>query len=207
MDVSAFCVSATHQTRLLAGASCDVRALVRVRAADVGEHGVEASLRLWTPLNVTVVVLRERSPVSRELHDRAVQLDKRTVEYAAGRWTDGAREYELALALPARAAGDDMLAAQLTVVVDGKDACRAPIAVTWTDDERLIAAASQSPGPTYAAAEAVADLPTGPSPEPRRRRAVEAPAATRCSACGQRAAYGDRFCECCGHTLAGAQKS
>jgi hypothetical protein len=207
MDMSAFCMVATHQTRLLAGASCDVRALVCVRAADVGEHGVEASLRLWTPVSATLVMLRERSPVSRELHDQAIQLDKRTVEYAAGRWTDGAREYELALALPARPSGDDMLAARLTVVVDGEDACRAPIAVTWTDDERLVAAATQAPGPTCAAAEAVADLPTSPSPDPPRRRAVEVPEAARCSACGLRAMGGDRFCERCGHTLAGAQKS
>ncbi len=204
--MSAFCVSATHQTHLLAGASCEVWALVRVSAPDAGEQGVEASLRLWTPSGATIVALRERSPVSRELHEHAVELDERTVEYAIGRWTDRVREYELGVALPAGAAGDDMLAARLTVVIDGEDAGRAPIAITWTDDERAVAAASQAPGPAYAA-EAVTDLPTGSSPGPRCKRAAEAPATTPCSVCGQRTVEGDRFCESCGHALTGAQKS
>jgi hypothetical protein len=208
MDVNTFSVTASHPTHLLAGTSCDVRALVRVTAADVDEHAVDVSLRLWTPLGATVIVLRERSPGRFDLRDRAVQLDERTVEYATGRWTDSAREYELAVALPRRAAGDEMLTARLAIVVDGEIACRTPIIVTWTADERLIAAIRQPPEPaTYARADAIADLPTGPSPEPRHSITTKAPAATHCAACGLQADDDDRFCERCGHPLTDAQKS
>jgi hypothetical protein len=202
-----FSVAATHPTWLLAGAASDVRALVHVIAAGLGEHGVDASLRLWSPLAATVVVLRERSPVSRDLRDRAVQLDERTVEYAADRWTDGTRAYELAITLPTGAAGDAMLAARLAIVIGGEIACQTLIKVTWTDDERLVAATSQPPEPACPNADALADLPTGSSPEPRHTLSGEASAATHCTGCSLQAADGDRFCERCGHPLAAAQKS
>jgi hypothetical protein len=203
MDMSSFSVAATHQTHLLVGPPSDVRAIIRVRASGLGEHGVDVSLRLWTPLGATLTVLRERerAPAARDLGDRAIRFDDRTAEYPAGRWTDGAREYELAIALPAGRAGDEMLAARFSVVVGDEVAGRARIAVTWTDDER-IAAASRSAGPTRTDAEAVADLPTGPSPKPRHTLAVESPAA--CPACDLCAGDGDRFCERCGHELTGA---
>ncbi len=166
------------------------------------------------------MLLRERSPSIRDLRGRAIRLDDRTVECAAGRWTDGAREYELVIALPPGRAGDDMLAARVGVVAGGVVVGRALIAVTWTDDAAAIAAGSFPGRPTRAEAEqrseadgrrcedgAVADLPTGPSPEPRHTLVVDSPATTSCPACELRAGEDDRFCERCGHELAGAQKS
>jgi len=217
--VSAFSIAAIHRTQLLAGAPSDVRAIVRVSASGLGEPGIDVSLRLWTPRGADLAVLRERSPSSRDLRDRAIRLDDRTAECAAGRWTDGAREYELVIALPPCRAGDDMLAARVGVVAGGVVVGRALIAVTWTDDEAAIAAGSFPARPTCADAEqgsmadrrcedgAVADLPTGPSPEPRHTLVADSAATTSCPACELRAGEGDRFCERCGHELAGAQKS
>jgi hypothetical protein len=198
MDVSALAVAAAYDAYLPVGA-CTVEAVVRVGAADAGGPGADVSLRLWTPLGATVAALREVAPACRDLCDGAIRLDDRTVEYPAGRSTDGAREYELAVIVPARRAGDELLAARFGVVVGGKLVARAPIAVTWIDDERLIAASADT---AARPAVSVADLPTGPSPQPRHTLADDLAAGGPCPRCGLRSANGDRFCEGCGRELA-----
>lgn len=195
--MSTFAVDARYDAQLPVGAS-GIDAIVRITASGIGAPGIVVSLRLWTPLGATVAILRERSPATADLHG-ATRLDDRTVEYPAGRWTEGRREYGLAVALPARGAGDEMLAARLYVVVDGTVVARAPIAVTWIDDELRTdpyttgAARSDRPQQTE-------ELPTGPSPQPRHVLVDEA-RAEPCGGCGLLPADGDRFCERCGHEL------
>jgi hypothetical protein len=195
--MSAFDVVAEYEPYLPAGAS-SVAAVVRVTAAGTGRPGAEASLRLWTPLGAAVAVLRETSPASADLRERAVRLDDRTVAYPAGRWTGGARAYELAVALPARRAGDEMLAARLEIIVDGQVGAGVRISVTWTDDERLVGPPGDH-APTSAET-AAAQRPTAPSPQPRHLLTAR-PAAKVCSRCGLAPADGDRFCERCGREL------
>jgi hypothetical protein len=176
VDVSACVVSALYDARLPVGAS-GVDAVVRVAASGIEEAGVAAALRLWTPVGATVAALR--SPATGDLRGAAIRRDDRTVEYPAGRWTDGAREYELVVALPAREAGDEMLAARLDVVLDGELVGGARITVTWGDDARPTAASAGShPGrPRVVTAE---ELPTGGSashpPRPPVVTAEELPA-------------------------------
>jgi len=203
--MSAFCVGATHQTHVMVGPQSSVRAIIHVVASGLDEDGLDVSLRLWIPLGVMLVVLRERAPTTTELRGRATALDDRTVQYSAGRWRDGAREYELEIALPAGRVGDQLLAARLDVVAGSEVAARSPIILTWTDDERLLGASRQATIPT--GADAIAELPTGPSPKPRHTLTDESPVAGTCPACDLRGSDGDRFCERCGHSLAVTQKS
>jgi hypothetical protein len=184
MDVSTFEVSARHDAFLPVGAST-VEAAVRILAAPVGEPGVGVSLRVWTPRGATVAVLREISPATVDLRDGAIRIDDLTVECPAGRWTGGAREYELAVTVPPCDAGDELLAARLGVVVAGDVVARALIAVACID----------------AAVAAAADLPTGPSPHPPPALAGDAPGNGPCPGCGLRPAEDDRFCEACGAQL------
>jgi hypothetical protein len=207
MDVSAIALSAVHPAHMLAGAACDVRALVHVRVSGTGAGDVDASLQLWTPRGATIAVFCERAPALCDLRKRAVRVDDRTIACAAGRWPVGAREYELVIALAPGRAGDEILAARLAVIVDDEIADRALIPVTWTDDERL-AAPRRPGGGAPVTPSVVAELPTGRSPV-RRHAVVVAPSVTPCCpACDLPAAEGDRFCECCGAALGeSAQKS
>jgi hypothetical protein len=100
-----------------------------------------------------------------------------------------------------------MLAARFSVVVHDEVVGRAPIAVAWTDDARLTAAIGAAARSTAANDPALADLPTGPSTRPRHTLADRTPADRTCPICDLQAADGDRFCERCGHELAGPQKS
>lgn len=204
--MSALSLAAIHRPYVLVSATPDVRAIVRVRVSGVDAAGVDATLQLWTPLGATVAVLAEREPATRDLRDIAVRIDDRTITCAAGRWSDGAREYELVIALPCARAGDQMLAARVTVIADAEVVGQAPIEVTWTDDEALLAP-RRPDGRAAVAPFAVADLPTGQSPAPRHTVGAQAGAASRCAACELRAADGDRYCERCGHALGAAQKS
>lgn len=204
--MSEFSVLAIHPSHVLVGPAPRVEAIVRVRVSGIGAAGVDVSLRLWTPSGATVTMLAERTPARHDLRDRAVRFDARTVAYAAGRWEDGMREYELAIELPSGRVGDEILAARVAVSMHGGVVGEAPIAVSWTDDEAL-AATRRADGPGPAVPSAVAELPTGPSPTPRHVPGVAPGGASHCHACDLRAVEGDRFCERCGHALGVAQKS
>ena len=198
--MSTFALAALHPAHVPVAAT-GIEAVVRVRASGVGEGGVDVALRLWTPVGVHVGVLRELSPASEELLGRALALDERTLQCPAGHWTNGAHEYELALALPPRENGDEMLAARIGVIVAGRVEGQAPIAVTWTRDERLLASARVTSSESTRGSQ---ELPTGPSPQPRHTPAGEHVAAAPCPGCGLEPQNGDRYCEACGRELGAA---
>lgn len=201
--MSAFSLTATHRSHMLVGAAPEVRVTVRVRASDIGSDGVEATLRLWTPHGATVAVFDERAPRIRDLRRRALQLDDRTLTCAAGRWWDGAREYELAIVLAPGRPGEVVLAARLAVIVDDELVGRAPVPVTWTGDPTL-AATHRPSGASPAAPSRVSELPTGRSPAPRHVLDALQGVPLMCPACDLGGAWGDRFCERCGTSLCDA---
>jgi hypothetical protein len=187
VDVTAFEVDARYGAHLPVDAAA-VEATVRIWAAPIDEPGVDVWLRLWTPRGATVAILREVSPATGDLLAGAVRLDALTVQCPAGRWTGGAREYELAVAPAAapRDPGDELLAARLGVVVGGEVVARALIAVVCVD----------------AAVAAAAELPTGWSPQQPLHVITDGPpAGGPCPGCGLRPGAGDRFCEACGREL------
>jgi hypothetical protein len=190
--VSELAVAAFHEPRLARGAA-EVEAVVWVRASHIEPGGVTVSLRVWTPAGAAVTALREVAPSTSDLLGTGARLDERTVRFDAGRWSDGVHEYELAVALPARATGEEMLAARIDVIAGGERAGGALVAVTWTDDALDDSAPGAPDGP--------ADLPTGASPEPRHSRRGLAEAVGACVACGELPEEGDRYCEACGHEL------
>jgi hypothetical protein len=204
VDVTAFAVAAYHSAYLPVACST-VEAIVWVRASGLDEPAVDVSLLLWMPLGATLTTLREVSPTTRDLRDAAIRLDDRTLECPTGRWTGGARAYELAVAVPARSVGDELLAARVVVSAAGTVVSRALIAVTWTDEERLIEASTDSAVESArTAGVAAADLPTGRPPR-MRPPAAEASAGDPCPGCGVRPQEGDCFCEACGRELVGGR--
>jgi hypothetical protein len=186
--MSAFAVAAFHDAVLPVGAA-SLDALVWLRAAGIGAAAADVSLRLWTPVGVELTALREVAPGSGDLLARGVPLDDRTSQFGAGQWTDGVREYELTVALPARRAGDAMLAARVSVVVGEEVAGQALVALAWAD--------------TAPSAEPAGDLPTGAPSQPYASRGAPAPG-DPCRGCGAQPDDGDRYCEACGRELAAA---
>ncbi|MEA2138765.1 MAG: hypothetical protein QOG56_1915 [Solirubrobacteraceae bacterium] len=195
--MNAFAVAAFHDEMLAIGTD-RVEAVVWVRPGGLGEDGADVSLRVWTPLDARVASLRELAPASADLLAGAVRLDERTVEFAAGRWTDAPREYELAVTLAPHADGERMLAARVQVVAGGEVAGAAAVAVTWS-----AGAAPATATGTGARSGAADDLPTGRSPQPRHTSLEPGEAGQPCSGCGEPTSFGDRYCEGCGRELGG----
>lgn len=196
MDLSVTVV-ASHAVFVPVGART-LEARVWVTAAGFGAAGADVALRLWTPCETTVVTLREARGADVSLTGAARKLDARTASYPAGRWQDGTREYELAVTLPSRAAGDQMLVARFEVAVDGDVVERALLTVTFYEDGADRAPTPKAPG---TAAVALAERPTDPSPKRRQAAGAQLATAEQCSRCGAQTFHGDRFCEGCGAEL------
>jgi hypothetical protein len=112
----------------------DFRAMAE-RAAAKRVDGV--ALRVWTPAESTVRFIRQVSPELEDLAERPVRIDSRTVEYPTGAWSDESRDYHLSIELPAKPAGTEMLAARVSLIVDGKILSKALVTATWTEDLEL----------------------------------------------------------------------
>ncbi len=205
--MSPFAVAAFHDPTLPFGARA-VEAVVWIQAAGLGAAGADVALTLWTPTGAEIAALREVTPATADRLASCVRVDEQTVRLDSGCWPDGVHEFELAVTLPAREPGDEMLAARVGVLAGGEHVAGALIAVTWTPAApgepggaaSFRAAEDQEPGTVAVAS---ADLPTGASPEPRHTDTGEGRGAPGpCANCGELPADGDRFCEACGRELA-----
>jgi hypothetical protein len=112
----------------------DFRAMAALAAAKRVE-GV--TLRVWTPAESTVRFIRQVSPAIEDLAERPLRVDAQTVDYPTGAWSDESRDYHLSIELPAKPAGTEMLAARVSLVVDGQVLSKALVTATWTEDLEL----------------------------------------------------------------------
>jgi hypothetical protein len=81
-----------------------------------------------------VSFVRQVAPDLEDLTGWGTQLDARTREYPLGAWGTEARDYHLAVSVPANQTGVEMLAARLSLVVDGGVVGPALVRMVWTDD-------------------------------------------------------------------------
>src|SRR5262249_34318866 len=116
------------------GLEADFRSMVE---GAMGKRTGDVRLRVWTPVGATGAFVRQVAPAVEELSGRASGVDGSTVEYATGAWGQETRDYHLCIRVPARAAGEEMLAGRVSVLVGEEVVGQALIRVIWTDDEQL----------------------------------------------------------------------
>lgn len=109
----------------------DFRSLM-ARAMD--RRAPDVRLRVWTPRGATVTCMKQVSPAVEDLTTQALPVDDGTTDFPTGAWGNEARDYHLAVAVPAQPVGSEMLAARVSVVVDGELVSQSRITATWTDD-------------------------------------------------------------------------
>jgi hypothetical protein len=95
----------------------------------------DVTLELWTPRGATLTGLRQVSPEIVDLTPSASGAQR--TSYATGAWGDETREYHVRIAVPEGEAGDEMLAARVSVA--GAEADAASITAIWTEDPQLAA--------------------------------------------------------------------
>jgi VWA domain-containing protein len=114
--------------------AADFRAMTeRAMALDTAA----VALRLWTPKGAEVAFVKQVAPAIADLTDRATAVDALSADYLTGAWGDESRDYHVSIRVPAREAGDEVLAGRLSLVVDGQVVTQALIRAIWTEDAEL----------------------------------------------------------------------
>jgi von Willebrand factor type A C-terminal domain/von Willebrand factor type A domain len=103
----------------------------------MGKSTGNVSLRVWTPQGAGVAFVREVAPTIEELTDRRVAVNPLTADYPTATWGAESRDYHLCVTVPPREAGEEMLAARVSLVEGDETRGQALIRATWTEDRQL----------------------------------------------------------------------
>src|SRR5262249_9170827 len=95
------------------GLAADFRAMT---ARAMGRGTADVALRVWTPRGATVAFVKQVAPTIEDLTDRATTVDDLTSDYPTGAWGDESRDYHVSVDVTPRGAGDEMLAARISLV-------------------------------------------------------------------------------------------
>jgi hypothetical protein len=105
----------------------------------MGKTSADVQLKVWTPVNSTIRFLKQVEPTVADLTGRRVEDGPRTGRYPLGSWGAESRDYHLCVRVPAGAAGDEMLAARVSVVEGETVHAQSLVRAVWTDDVALSA--------------------------------------------------------------------
>src|SRR5918997_4125881 len=97
----------------------------------------DAQLRVWAPQGSSVVFVRQVAPTVEDLTSRRVEVNPLTGGYPTGSWGDESRDYHVSVRLPAKAVGQEQLAARVQLSVAGQVVAQGLVKARWSDDEAL----------------------------------------------------------------------
>ncbi|WP_030688024.1 vWA domain-containing protein [Streptomyces sp. NRRL B-1347] len=111
----------------------------RMMETAMGKEVADVSLRLWTPLGVEIVFVKQVAPTVEELTDRRTEAGPRAGDYPTGSWGDESRDYHVCVRVPGAELGQEMLAARVSLVVPQADGTvqtlsQGLVRAVWTDD-------------------------------------------------------------------------
>jgi hypothetical protein len=121
----------------------DARDLPQVLGALIQQsmsRGVAAAqLRVWAPQDAHVLFVRQVSPTVEDLTHRGQSLNPLTQSYPTGAWGDETRDYHIAVRLPAKAVGQEQLAARVQLAVGSQVLTQGLVKARWSADPTLTA--------------------------------------------------------------------
>jgi von Willebrand factor type A C-terminal domain/von Willebrand factor type A domain len=103
----------------------------------MGKSTGNVSLRVWTPQGAGVAFVRQVAPTIEELTDRRLPVNALTADYPTSTWGAESRDYHVCVKVPPREAGEEMLAARVSLVEGDETHAQALIRASWTDDRQL----------------------------------------------------------------------
>lgn len=112
------------------------RAIMR---ASMARGVADAQLRVWAPVGAQVVFVRQVLPTVDELTDRRTDVNPLTGGYPTGAWSDESRDYHVSVRLPAKALGQEQLAARVQLVVGDEVKAQGLVKAKWSGDANLTA--------------------------------------------------------------------
>jgi hypothetical protein len=102
-------------------------------------RGIEASLRIRTPLHAKVMAFRQVSPTVVDLTARARRIDAQTIQFGLGGWAEERRQYHLGVHVEPGPVRSEMAACRLAMVVANRLYSSGLVRAIWTDDPELAA--------------------------------------------------------------------
>ncbi|GAA2108267.1 VWA domain-containing protein [Microlunatus panaciterrae] len=97
----------------------------------------DAQLRVWTPQGAQILFVRQVSPTVEDLTGRRRQVNPLTGAYPTGSWGDESRDYHVAVRLPAKAIGQEQLAARVQLALGDQIVAQGLVKAKWSDDDSL----------------------------------------------------------------------
>jgi hypothetical protein len=107
--------------------------------AAMGKALGDVTLRLWTPAGSTVRLVEQAFPHLEDLTGRRTEVSARLGDYPVGAWGIESRDYHISIELPVGAAGEERLAARVSLVCQDQTLLESRVFATWTDDHALFA--------------------------------------------------------------------
>jgi hypothetical protein len=103
----------------------------------MGRGVASARLRVWTPQGAELLFVRQVAPTIDDLAGRRTQVSELIGEYDTGSWGDESRDYHVAVRVPAKAVGNEQLAARVQLVVHDEIVASGLVRALWSDDSGL----------------------------------------------------------------------
>jgi hypothetical protein len=105
--------------------------------AAMGKTSADVQLKVWTPVNATVRFVKQVEPTVLDLTDKRVEDGPRAGRYPTGSWGAESRDYHVCVDVTPGGAGDEMLAARVSVVEGDTVLSQSLVRAVWTDDAAL----------------------------------------------------------------------
>ncbi|MEU0304307.1 VWA domain-containing protein [Streptomyces sp. NPDC006175] len=116
----------------------------------MGKEVADVALRLWTPVGVEIVFVKQVAPAVADLSDRRTGAGPRAGDYPTGSWGDESRDYHVCVRVPEAGIGQEMLAARVSLILPPPAGGGTPqtlsqglVRAVWTDD--MVASTSINP--------------------------------------------------------------
>ncbi|AEN09995.1 MULTISPECIES: VWA domain-containing protein [unclassified Streptomyces] len=107
----------------------------------MGKEVADVALRLWTPVGVEIVFVKQVAPTVADLTGRRTEAGPRAGDYPTGSWGDESRDYHVCVRVPEAGIGQEMLAARVSLILPAAAAGEPPqtlsqglVRAVWTDD-------------------------------------------------------------------------
>jgi VWA domain-containing protein len=112
-------------------------AFQQMMTAAMGKTSADVQLKVWTPVNSTIRFVKQVEPQVADLTGKRVADGARAGRYPLGAWGQESRDYHVCVDVNAGAAGDEMLAARVSVVEGDTVHAQCLVRAVWTDDTAL----------------------------------------------------------------------
>ena len=112
-------------------------AFEQMMTAAMGKVAADVQLKVWTPVNTTVRYVKQVEPTVSDLTGKRVEDGPRAGRYPLGAWGNESRDYHICVDVTPGAAGDEMLAARVSVLEGSEVQAQCLVRAVWTDDTAL----------------------------------------------------------------------